>query len=235
VRLHLLPAILTGAAVLAVTALVGPAASASPAPQHADSTQQTSDYNGPFVGYTATPGAPITSISVTWYQPDERICGGQYGDLFVEFGVAAPNGLTDKQVAAAEDCSGWPYENLGQNAPACSAGCYFGDAWGLGDEMSGSLTVSGSQWIYSIQDLTQGWTEQRAIPNKGVPYPHAYIGVADQDGVGYGSVTFVSATINGQSLASVNHTARNMTEDNGWTDVAGPLAGSGFTVTQLSS
>jgi hypothetical protein len=233
VRFRLPATVLTGAAVLAGTALAGPA-SASPVPQSAG-PQADGAYNEPYAGYSAhlDGRVPITSMSVTWFEPTALPCDADdNGATEIEFGVAtSPEALQDKQVSANASCA-TDTVYLGQD-PVSTAGGTIGEPLAPDDELTGSISLSDGWWQFSIADHTQGWTWQRSMPTAGLSYPLAYIGVVHSGSMRYGSATFTDVTINGQSLATANPAELNVTDVNGWTDRTSPLSGSGFTVTQL--
>jgi hypothetical protein len=231
-RLSTVATSVTGAAVLAVTALAVPA-SASPAPHNID--------GGQYAGYQASvPG--VTSVSADWTEPTTSCAGlteqtperylwtevslsqtGEWGEASA--GVEIDCWINDNGVATITDYAATGI-GLGPDG-------YFSDPVVGGDAMSASVARVGANYVMTIADATQNWTETQTEPIYSEQDDTANVWMRQPgNSTEYGFVGFRNAMVNGQPLAAVNPTALDSTERDGTVDHTGPLSGGAFTITR---
>jgi hypothetical protein len=228
-------------AVAAVVAVALPAfAAGSPAsglrldPNH-KITQSTSTN---WSGYAAT-GATFTSVAASWTQPSATCASGEtsYSSFWV--GLDGYNSSTVEQTGTDADCSSgtpryyawyemYPKFPVNLSNPVLP-----------GDRMSASVTVgNGGRFALTISDSSQGWTFTTTQKLNHASLSSAEViaeAPSSRGGVlplaNFGTVSFTSATANGQPLDSF--TTDPITMQSGSTVKAQPskLSNGAFSVT----
>jgi hypothetical protein len=231
-----------GGAALAVGLVAMPAAATpthSPAgfdPQHATSAhhpQVGGNFNqdgGNWSGYVAT-GSGFSSVSANWTIPN--VTCNSSNDLFAPWvGLDGYGSQSVEQTGVAVDCSsGSPvdqawYEMYPDNP------VYYNDPVSAGDAFSGSVTTDGGgNYTLTITDSTKGWTETKSASYNGAnASAEAILESPSAAYPNFGSLSFSSFEINGQSADSAAPVALDASNSNGYEDHTGALSGGSFSV-----
>jgi hypothetical protein len=200
-------------AVAAVVAAAVPAfATGSPSRVRSDPNHKiTQSTSTNWSGYAAT-GGTFTSVSASWTQPTVSCAAGEtsYSSFWV--GLDGYNSSTVEQTGTDADCSsGTPrYYAWYEMYPKFPVN--LSNPVAPGDTLSASVTAgSGGKFTLTISDSTQPWTittTQRL--NKAALSSAEVIAEAPSSRGGvlplanFGTVSFSSATANGQPLDSFN-------------------------------
>jgi hypothetical protein len=199
-------------------------------------------------GYVATAagGSKFSAVSAAWTVPAASCTGGgdSYSSDWVGIdGYPSGNGTVEQDGTDSDCAGGTPtYYAWYEMYPAGTMELPSGHLVSAGDEMTASVTVSGTQWSLTVNDTTRSWSyAPPTITGSGLEQASAeWIAerptVNGQDAVltDFGSVTFTgaSATLAGQSgtIASVGGAPLEMvssSSDNHVLASPGPLGGSG--------
>jgi hypothetical protein len=204
-------------------------------------------------GYVATSdSAKFTYVAGSWTVPFASCTGG--GDFYSSDWVGIdgyPSGNSSvEQDGTDTDCVGSTpkYYAWYEMYPAASTDLPAGHPVSAGDEISASVSVSGTQWTLAIADSTAGWSFDEPATGSGLQQASAewiaerptvngqYASLTD-----FGSVSFggASATLGGQSgtIASLGGVALEMDGNSGALASPSSLGGSGssFTDTWVAS
>ncbi|MBF9072620.1 G1 family glutamic endopeptidase [Streptacidiphilus fuscans] len=181
-------------------------------------------------GYAAT-GSGFTSVSASWTEPSAS-CNSS-NDLYAPWvGIDGYGTSTVEQTGVATDCSsGSPvdepwYEMYPANPVYLSTSTHPVSA---GDHITASVTYAGSnRYTLKLADSTKGWTY---TTTKSLSASRASAEVIIESPTGaypnFGTLSFSSATVNGQSLGSSSPTA--LDPSNGVTEAHTSALGSGGT------
>lgn len=215
----------------------------------------TQNFSG-YIDYAAS-GQAFTAVSATWIVPTVSCQPGATSWAAQWPGIG--DGTTVQQDGTETDCFGgtpsyWAwYEMYGDpvvndgDAVPLSSSTYPVSA---GDRMSGSVSLTGSNWVLTLADATQNWTfeTQIAAPAGGLSQGSAEWMVEDPNGctpqcetlAPFSPVQFsgATATANGQSGPISGFPATAMVIDQNSAVLATPspidATGGGFTDTWLA-
>src|SRR5215470_7800252 len=193
--------------------MTGPAAAGRPAaaPGAAAQTVQSTNWSG----YAATGASgAFNSVSASWAQP-AATCpspAAQFSSFWV--GLDGFNSSSVEQTGTDSDCDGTTPTYYGWYELFPAAPVIFPDPVAPGDQMSASVTFSGTQtFTLVLTDHTQGWTETITRNVAGLARSSAeVITEAPSSAAGvlpladFGTVDYAGAQANGTSLASQNPT-----------------------------
>jgi Peptidase A4 family len=165
-----------------------------------------------FTGYEAS-GGTYTSVTASWVQPTVQ-CTTDDTFLTVSISINGynggypPNGIAEDLGTIASCETGTPTYSAYYSLEQVYSGRTYSDTVEPGDSLLASITYQGSsEYIFNLEDLTQGWTEDHFYQNVGAPAGNAEIGAREWPNnnvapVDFGAVGF-SATINGTGLTSI--------------------------------
>jgi len=216
--------------------------------------ESTTNFSG-YIDY-AQPGQAFTAVSANWVVPSVTCQPGATSWAAQWPGIG--DGSSVEQDGTETDCFGgspsyWAwYEMFGD--PAVSGGYAVPLSTATypvlpGDEMTGSVTLTGSTWVLALSDSTQHWNFQIAIasPSPQLSQDSAEWMVEDPNGCSpcqplaqFSPVQFsaASATVNGQTGSISSFPSVAMAIDQGSTLLSAPgsldAAGDGFTDTRLA-
>jgi hypothetical protein len=200
-----LSALAAGTSVLLVAALAGPAAAASSAPKsfpHYDHARHSDQIWG---GYADT-GARFTSISGSWTVPALNCSATPNSSVSPWIGIDGWSSDTVEQIGFDQDCENgvagyYPWVEM---YPADSI--YFSETIKAGDQITASVSVSGTSWTLTEKDTTRGWSKTyHESGNDALSSAEAIVedlGDGIQPVANFGSITFTGLTANGRPLAS---------------------------------
>ncbi|MGA3360928.1 MAG: G1 family glutamic endopeptidase [Solirubrobacteraceae bacterium] len=200
-----------------------------------------------FSGYIdfAASGQTFNAVSASWSVPTVTCQPGETSWAAQWPGIGASTSV--EQVGTETDCfNGEPdywawYEMYGDPAVNNGYAVELPNPVAPGDEMTGSVSLSGSTWLLTLTDATQDWTSQTAIasPTPELSQASAEWMVEDPNGCSpqcetlaqYSPVQFsgASASADGQtgSIASFPSTAMAMDQNSTLLASLGPLDATG--------
>ncbi|MBS2539954.1 hypothetical protein KGQ20_45155 [Catenulispora sp. NF23] len=242
-----LAALAAGSSLVLAAALAGPAAATTGA--HTKSPASFPHYNHVFNharhadqiwgGYADT-GTQFTSISGSWTVPTLDCSSTPDSSVSPWIGIDGFNSSTVEQIGFDQDCQGgqagyYPWVEM---YPADSD--YFTETVNAGDQITASVSVSGSAWTLTESDTTQGWS--KTFNETGDDQLSSAEAIVEDLGDGiqpvapFGSITFNNLTANGQPLSDAG-TPNSTDIERGDTPLTqnSPLSGGSFTLSWLQS
>jgi hypothetical protein len=177
----------------------------------------------------------FTAVTSSWTQPAVPCNVAGAASFWVGFDGWA-NG-TVEQTGTAVDCrSGSPhYYGWYEMYPAGSVN--YGDTLRPGDNMSATVSRSGSTYTLTLQDFTEFWTETHTVAGSGVNASAEVIAEAPSAGgilplPDFGFTGFRGSAVNGAAMTGANAFGVDMADPSGGTTTAGAIDNSGdFSVT----
>lgn len=194
-----------GTSVLLAAALAGPASAAAPSSAafpHFDHARHSDQIWG---GYADT-GATFTSVSGSWTVPTLTCSATPTSYVSPWIGLDGWSSDTVEQIGFDQDCqNGVPgYFPWVEMYPANSI--YFTETVKAGDQITASVSVSGTSFTLTEKDTTQGWSKTyHKTGNDQLSSAEAIVedlGNGIQPVAPFGSITFTGLTANGTPLAS---------------------------------
>lgn len=234
-----------GASALLATGLAGPAAAAaattaaaaSPASiPHFDHARHSDQIWG---GYAIT-GARFTSVSGSWTVPTLNCSATPNSYVSPWIGIDGWNSDTVEQIGFVQDCVNgvagyYPWVEM---YPADSI--YFTETVKAGDQISASVSVSGTTFTLTEKDTTRGWSKTyHESGNDQLSSAEAIVedlGSGIQPVAPFSAIPFTGLTANGSSFASAG--AVNSTNvERGSTPLTknSTLSGGSYTLSWLHS
>ena len=225
--------------VLLAATLAAPAAAAAAAPAsfpHFDHARHADQIWG---GYADT-GAKFTSVSGSWTVPSLNCSSTPNSFVSPWIGIDGWNSDTVEQIGFDQDCQNgvagyFPWVEM---YPADSI--YFTETVKAGDQISASVSVSGTSFTLTEKDTTRGWS--KTYHETGSDQLSSAEAIVEDLGNGiqpvapFGSVAFTGLTANGKALASAG-TVNSTDVERGNTPLTknSSLSGGAFTLSWLHS
>jgi hypothetical protein len=227
-----LPALI-GGAVLALTVLAAPVASASP--RSAQAIPHTVD--GQAAGYQATL-SKITSVHTQWTLPDLP-CGilDGYG-LYIGVDMGSAGSDAQNESVADFTCQEGYHSTVEDlsSEPDGNGSLDSTDQFAPGDTMSTSISLVGLKWEWTMADLTRGWSYSWSRVARPLKFTTVGVYVTLAGIAALNPIVFTDTTVNGQPLAATDPVATDCVNVDGTVDHTSPIAADGsFTVSQQSS
>jgi hypothetical protein len=197
------------AAAIAPAAMVaGPAPAVAGGLVHAPLAPIVHSTSSNWSGYASTSG-PFRSVSATWVQPTGTCTSrATYSSFWV--GIDGDGSNSVEQTGSEVDCAGGrpKYYSWYEMYPAFPVN--YSDPVHPGDVFKASVTASGTSFVLTLSDTTQGWSHTQnqtsAIAQK---FSAEIIAEAPSSGTGvlpltnFGTVKFSSAQANGVAIGSL--------------------------------
>ncbi|MFC0436661.1 G1 family glutamic endopeptidase [Kutzneria buriramensis] len=236
------PGLLAFAAVGAATLLAGAApaaatASAGFAPQHATHPGHAhprvggtfNQDGGNWSGWVST-GSGFSSVSASWTEP-EVTCNSS-NDLYAPWvGIDGYGSQSVEQTGVATDCSsGSPnYQAWYEMYP--DSPVYYNDPVSAGDNFTGTVQRSGTNYTLTITDNTQGWTEHVTKSYNGANSSAEFI-LESPTGAypNFGTVHFSGATVDGSTYNGEGGVALDASNNSGFEDHTSEVSNGSFDV-----
>jgi hypothetical protein len=167
-----------------------------------------------WAGYAATgANGTFTSVSSSWTEPTGHCTGGsQYAAFWI--GLDGYTSSSVEQTGSEVDCAGRTPRYYAWYEMYPGASMNFPNPVRPGDHFSGSVTYQGSgRFQLVLKDTTRGWTQTVSATLAGAALSSAEV-IAEapcctaRGGTlpltNFGTVSFTSATANGQSMSAFN-------------------------------
>jgi hypothetical protein len=196
-------------------------------------------------GYGVT-GGSYTSISGAWTVPSLNCTSTKNSYVSPWIGIDGWGSGTVEQIGFDQDCVNGiaGYHPWVEMFPANSI--YFNETVKADDHITASVSVSGTEWTLTENDLTQGWS--RTYHKKGDDARVSAEAIVEdlnatqppsndiQPFADFGSITFTGVTVNGAPMASAG-TVNSTDVERGSTPLTknSPLAGGTFKISWLHS
>jgi len=204
--------------------MIGPAGFARPSSHSGRFQEESTNWSG-YVGTGGT-GA-FSSVSASWTQPTATCSSSRRrsSDQYAAFWVGLDGFSSDsvEQTGSDSDCVGRTPSYYGWYEMYPANPVYFSNPVAPGDQMSASVTFSGTEtYTLVLKDSTQGWTQTITANEPGLDRSSAeVITEAPSSNTGvlpladFGTVSYTGATANGTSLASLSPTEIIMVDNSG--------------------
>ena len=172
-------------------------------------------------GYVLTGGTgAFTSVSSSWTEPAASCSGGtQYAAFWV--GLDGYNSASVEQTGTDSDCSGGTPDYYGWYEMYPADPVYFTNPVAPGDSLSASVTVSGTSYVLTLTDSTQGWTQTENESGSYSDSSAEVITEAPSSSQGplpladFGTINYSASAANGNSFGSQNPTSITMVGSSG--------------------
>jgi len=197
-------------------------------------------------GYAATGGnGAFSSVSASWTEPTGT-CNSR-GDKYSSFWVGLDGYSSDsvEQTGTDVDCAGRTAEYYGWYEMYPAYPVNFPNTVRPGDQMSGSVTFSGSEtYTLVLKDSTQGWTQTVVQNESGLARSSAEVIVeapSSSSGVlplaDFGTVNLTNSVVNGSAIGNFSPTEIIMVDNSGRDkdSVSSLSGGENFSATWLRS
>jgi hypothetical protein len=221
---------------LAGTAIAAPAAAAAASPRFTPARHAVTHFghgyniNGYNWGGFAATGSGFTSISATWTEPTAT-CNST-NDLYAPWvGIDGYGSSTVEQTGVATDCSSgravyqaW-YEMYPRSPVYISTSTY---PVSPGNVIHASVSyVSGSSYKLTLQNTSRGWTYTTTKSLSGTSRVSAEVIIESPTGAypNFGTISFSSATVNGNSLGTYGPVALDPSNNSGYEAHTSALSG----------
>jgi hypothetical protein len=175
-------------------------------------------------GYAAQ-GSGFSSVTSSWTEP--AVTCNSTNDLFAPWvGIDGYGSATVEQTGVATDCSsGSPaYQGWYEMYPA--APVYYSNRTAAGDEITATVTRSGTSYTLTLADTTQGWTK---TTTKTLAATNASVEVIMESPTGaypnFGSVNFSGSRVDGGTLGDTGPVALDASNSSGFEDHTSALSG----------
>ncbi|WP_051450133.1 G1 family glutamic endopeptidase [Actinospica robiniae] len=228
-----------GASALLATGLAGPAAAATAAPAsipHFDHARHSDQIWG---GYAVT-GTKFTSVSGTWTVPTLNCSSTPNSYVSPWIGIDGWNSDTVEQIGFDQDCVNGVagYYPWAEMYPADSI--YFTETVKAGDQITASVSVSGTAFTLTEKDTTRGWS--KTYHETGSDQLSSAEAIVEDLGDGiqpvasFSAIPFTGLTANGKALASAG-TVNSTVIERGSTPLTknSTLSGGSYTLSWLHS
>lgn len=194
-------------------------------PASAQAATLGSDY-----GYVVT-GSTYQSVSAAWDVPTPHCTSASTG-ASIWTGLDGYSSPSVEQTGVDVDCVGGTPQYFGWYELYPAGPVDFSNTVHAGDSMAASVTVSGkSQFILTLQDVTQGWTRVVHQTLTGTDRSSAEAIVTAPDGLTCSTVDFGAVTVDGSPLGSQNP-VKVTGSDTGI--IVSPVNGSAFSVSWVT-
>jgi hypothetical protein len=227
------PALALGVGTAAAPATGALAESSWHAPVWAGHADQT------WGGYAVTGASPYTSITGSWNIP-ALDCAKGAGSVSPWIGIDGWADDTVEQIGLDLDCSSGgvgSYHTWVEMYPKNSI--YFTEVVKAGDTFTASVSVSGSAWVLTESDTTQGWTKTfHETSSDKLSSAEAIVEDLGNSGAppvdDFATVDFTQLVVNGQAFKSEG-TAHKTTLERGSTPLSkeSALSSESFSITWL--
>ena len=225
--------------------MISPAGVARPSARGGRFQEESTNWSG----YAATGGSgAFSSVSASWTEPaancsaNRRRSSDQYAAFWVGLDGFSSNSV--EQTGTDSDCVGRTPDYYGWYEMYPANPVYFGNPVAPGDQMSASVTFSGTEtYTLVLKDSTRGWTQTITQNEAGLARSSAeVITEAPSSNTGvlpladFGTVNYAGATANGTALASHSPTEIIMVDSSGrQEDSTSAISGGAFSNTWLRS
>ncbi len=178
-------------------------------------------------------GSGFTSVSASWTEPSVT-CTSTNDEMAIWVGLDGYGSSTVEQVGVATDCSsGHPaYQGFYEMYPA--APVYYSNPVSGGDQITASVTRSGTSYTLKLSDATKGWTK---TTTKSMSASNSSAEVIVESSTAsfpkFGDINFSSVTINGNPVGTYNPVLLDASNSYGYEDHTSPVSGSKFSVAYL--
>ncbi len=203
--------------------MISPAGLARPSSRSGRFQEESTNWSG----YAATGGTgAFSSVSASWTEPtaacsSNRRRSDQYAAFWVGLDGFSSNSV--EQTGTDSDCVGRTPDYYGWYEMYPANPVYFGSTVDPGDQMSASVTFSGTEtYTLVLKDSTQGWTQTITANQAGLDRSSAeVITEAPSSNTGvlpladFGTINYAGATANRTSLASLSPTEIIMVDGSG--------------------
>ena len=185
-------------------------------------------------GYVLTGGTgAFTSVSSSWTEPAASCSSGtQYAAFWV--GLDGYNSGSVEQIGTDSDCNGGTPDYYGWYEMYPADPVYFTNPVAPGDSLSASVTVSGTSYVLTLTDSTQGWTQTENESGSYSDSSAEVITEAPSSSQGplpladFGTINYSGSAANGTSFGSQNPTSITMVGSSGdQLDATSAIDGSG--------
>jgi hypothetical protein len=197
-------------------------------------------------GYAVTGGSgAFSSVSSTWTEPAASCSGSgaQYAAFWV--GLDGYNSGSVEQTGTDSDCSGSSPDYYGWYEMYPAAPVYFSNPIAPGDQISASVTFSGTEtYTLVLTDSTQGWTQTITQNESGLARSSAEViteAPSSESGVlplaDFGTINYGSSSDNSASMAGQSPTSIIMVDSSGQQEdsTSSMSSSGGFSNTWLTS
>jgi peptidase A4-like protein len=175
-------------------------------------------------GYAADSGT-YSSVSAEWVQPTGHCSGenGDYSSFWV--GLDGYSSSTVEQTGTDTDCINGSPQYYGWYETYPNPSYSFGSTVSPGDTMKATVTYeSGSSFLYTLQDVTKGWTANTTQSESGAARSSAEVIVeapccTNSGGIlplaDFGTVNFSNSLVNGSAIGNTNPAEIIMIDNSG--------------------
>jgi Peptidase A4 family len=175
-------------------------------------------------GYAAT-GSGFTSVTSSWTEP--AVTCNSTNDLFAPWvGIDGYGSSTVEQTGVATDCSSGSPVSQGWYEMYPAAPVYYDNPTAAGDQITATVTRSGTSYTLTLADTTQGWTK---TTTKTLSATNASVEVIMESPTGaypnFGTVNFAGSTVNGGPLGNTGPVALDASNSSGFEDHTSALSG----------
>ena len=188
--------------------------------------------NGGSWSGAAVTGSGFTSVTSSWTEPSVT-CNSYNNLIGIWVGLDGYGSSTLEQTGVSTDCSyGYPvYQAWYEMYPASPV--YYSNPISAGDQITATLSRSGSTYTLTVRDTTKGWT--KAI-TKSMSASNASAEVILETPTGscpnFGTVYFSNSKINGSLLANWNPVLSDASSGTCQTHTSA-VSGGSFSITWL--
>ena len=175
-------------------------------------TKMTTVTSTNWAGYAATGSTgQFTGVSSSWTEPTAK-CSGS-GDQYSAFwvGLDGYSSSTVEQTGSEADCAGRTAEYAAWYEMYPAYPVYFNNPVKPGDHFTGSVTYSAGDFVITLTDSTQKWTQTASQAAGGAARSSAEViaeAPSSTSGVlpltNFGTVDFTGATVNSGQLCKSN-------------------------------
>jgi hypothetical protein len=181
----------------------------------------------------AATGSGFSTVSASWAEP--YVSCNSTNDLMAPWvGIDGYGSSSVEQTGVATDCSsGAPvYQAWYEMYPAGPV--YYSNYVAPGDQISASVSRSGTSYTLTLTDNSQGWTRTTTQSLNAANASAEFI-IESPTGAypNFGSVYFGGATINGSALAYYSPTLMDASNSYGYEDHTSAVSGGSFSISYL--
>lgn len=211
----------------------GPGRIGGTATAKAAADQQRFNLNGYSWSGVAVTGSGFTSVSASWTEPSVT-CNSYNDEMAIWVGLDGYGSSTVEQVGVAIDCSSGHPVSQGFYEMYPAAPVYYSNPISAGDQITASVTRSGTSYTLKLSDATKGWTKS-AIKSMNASNASAEVIVESSTASfpKFGDINFSNVTINGNPVVTYNPTLLDASNSYGYEDHTSAVSGSNFSVTYL--
>lgn len=196
--------------------------------------QQRFNINGHSWSGVVVTGSGFTSVSASWTEPSVT-CNSYNDEMAIWVGLDGYGSSTVEQVGVATDCSsGHPaYQGFYEMYPAAPG--YYSNSISAGDQITASVTRSGTSYTLKLSDATKGWTRTTIKSTSAGSNSSAEVIVESSTASfpKFGDINFSNVAINGNPIGTDNPILLDASNNYGYEDHTSAVSGSNFSVTYL--